>query len=59
MALSDLERFLHETDLPLLIQLAIVRYQFEDTGRERRRIYEAPRTFEGVYGSIDVEDPDE
>jgi Fic family protein len=28
-ALSDLERFLHETDLPLLIQLAIAHYQFE------------------------------
>lgn len=28
-ALSDLERFLHERDLPLLIQLAIAHYQFE------------------------------
>ncbi|MGF1600240.1 MAG: Fic family protein [Acidimicrobiales bacterium] len=28
-ALSDLERFLHETDLPLLVQLAIAHYQFE------------------------------
>lgn len=28
-ALSDLERFLHESNLPLLVQLAIARYQFE------------------------------
>jgi len=28
-ALNDLERFLHETDLPLLVQLAIAHYQFE------------------------------
>lgn len=28
-ALSDLEKFLHETDLPLLVQLAIAHYQFE------------------------------
>jgi Fic family protein len=28
-ALSDLERFLHESDLPLLVQLAIAHYQFE------------------------------
>jgi Fic family protein len=28
-ALSDLEKFLHETDLPLLAQLAIAHYQFE------------------------------
>lgn len=28
-ALSDLERFLHRTDLPLLVQLAIAHYQFE------------------------------
>ena len=28
----------------------------EVTGRERRRIYEAPRIFEAVYGSVDVED---
>jgi Fic family protein len=28
-ALSDLERFLHETNLPLLIQLAVAHYQFE------------------------------
>jgi Fic family protein len=28
-ALSDLERFLHEDDLPLLIQLALAHYQFE------------------------------
>ena len=28
-ALSDLERFLHETDLPLLVQLAVAHYQFE------------------------------
>ena len=28
-ALSDLETFLHETDLPLLLQLAIAHYQFE------------------------------
>ncbi|MCE7885285.1 MAG: hypothetical protein DYH08_15745 [Actinobacteria bacterium ATB1] len=27
----------------------------EITGRERRRIYEAPRFFEAVHGSIDVE----
>jgi len=27
--LGDLERFLHETDLPLLVQLAIAHYQFE------------------------------
>lgn len=29
VALSDLERFLHERDLPLLVQLAIAHYQFE------------------------------
>jgi Fic family protein len=29
VALSDLERFLHEGELPLLIQLAIAHYQFE------------------------------
>ena len=29
IALSDLERFLHETDLPLLAQLAVAHYQFE------------------------------
>jgi Fic family protein len=28
-ALGDLERFLHETDLPLLVQLAVAHYQFE------------------------------
>jgi Fic family protein len=28
-ALSDLEKFLHETDLPLLVQLAVAHYQFE------------------------------
>lgn len=28
-ALSDLERFLHEDDLPLLVQLAVAHYQFE------------------------------
>lgn len=28
-ALTDLERFLHETDMPLLVQLAIAHYQFE------------------------------
>ncbi|MBX3314373.1 MAG: Fic family protein [Actinobacteria bacterium] len=28
-ALGDLEMFLHETDLPLLVQLAIAHYQFE------------------------------
>ena len=28
-ALSDLERFLHETELPLLVQLAVAHYQFE------------------------------
>lgn len=28
-ALADLERFLHERDLPLLIQLALAHYQFE------------------------------
>lgn len=28
-ALGDLERFLHETDLPLLVQLALAHYQFE------------------------------
>ena len=28
----------------------------EVTGRERRRIYEAPRIFEAVYGSVDVDD---
>ena len=28
-ALSDLEKVLHETDLPLLVQLAIAHYQFE------------------------------
>jgi len=28
-ALSDLERFLHASDLPLLIQLAVAHYQFE------------------------------
>ena len=28
-ALADLERFLHETDLPLLVQLAVAHYQFE------------------------------
>ncbi len=28
-ALGDLEKFLHETDLPLLVQLAIAHYQFE------------------------------
>lgn len=27
--LGDLERFLHETDMPLLVQLAIAHYQFE------------------------------
>lgn len=29
IALTDLERFLHETDLPLLVQLAFAHYQFE------------------------------
>ncbi|MEZ5202964.1 MAG: Fic family protein [Acidimicrobiales bacterium] len=29
VALSDLERFLHEDSLPLLVQLAIAHYQFE------------------------------
>ncbi len=29
IALSDQERFLHETDLPLLAQLAVAHYQFE------------------------------
>lgn len=29
IALDDLERYLHETDLPLLVQLAIAHYQFE------------------------------
>ncbi len=28
-ALSDLEKFLHETNLPLLVQLALAHYQFE------------------------------
>lgn len=28
-ALADLERFLHETDMPLMIQLALAHYQFE------------------------------
>ena len=28
-ALGDLEKFLHETDLPLLVQLAVAHYQFE------------------------------
>jgi len=28
-ALSDFERFLHERDLPLLVQLAMIHYQFE------------------------------
>lgn len=28
-ALADLERFLHETELPLLVQLGIAHYQFE------------------------------
>lgn len=28
-ALTDLERFLHEQELPLLVQLAIAHYQFE------------------------------
>lgn len=28
-ALADLERFLHERDLPLLVQLAVAHYQFE------------------------------
>ncbi|MEX2100858.1 MAG: Fic family protein [Acidimicrobiia bacterium] len=28
-ALADLERFLHERDLPLLVQLALAHYQFE------------------------------
>ncbi len=28
-ALTDLERFLHETEMPLLVQLAIAHYQFE------------------------------
>lgn len=28
-SLADLERFLHETDLPLLVQLAVAHYQFE------------------------------
>ncbi|MFV0318038.1 MAG: hypothetical protein ACK5O2_13890 [Microthrixaceae bacterium] len=31
----------------------------EVTGRERRRIYEAPGIFESVYGSVDVEDSHE
>jgi len=30
----------------------------EVTGRERRRIYEAPAIFAAVYGSMDVADPD-
>jgi cell filamentation protein, protein adenylyltransferase len=29
IALDDLERFLHERDLPLLVQLALAHYQFE------------------------------
>ena len=29
VALSDLERFLHEKEMPLLVQLAIAHYQFE------------------------------
>lgn len=29
VALSDLERFLHEQELPLLVQLALAHYQFE------------------------------
>ena len=29
LALSDLERFLHQRDLPLLVQLALAHYQFE------------------------------
>ncbi len=29
VALDDLERFLHDTDLPLLVQLAVAHYQFE------------------------------
>ena len=29
VALSDLERFLHQQDLPLLVQLAVAHYQFE------------------------------
>jgi Fic family protein len=29
VALADLERFLHERDLPLLVQLALAHYQFE------------------------------
>jgi Fic family protein len=29
VALSDLERFLHERELPLLVQLAFAHYQFE------------------------------
>jgi Fic family protein len=29
VALTDLERFLHERDLPLLVQLALAHYQFE------------------------------
>ena len=29
IALADLERFLHERDLPLLVQLALAHYQFE------------------------------
>jgi Fic family protein len=28
-ALADLERFLHETDMPLMVQLALAHYQFE------------------------------
>lgn len=28
-SLADLERFLHETDMPLLVQLALAHYQFE------------------------------
>ena len=28
-ALGDLEQFLHERDLPLLVQLAVAHYQFE------------------------------
>jgi Fic family protein len=31
----------------------------EVTGRERRRVYEAPRIFEAVYGEVDVPDEDE
>lgn len=29
LALTDLERFLHESELPLLVQLALAHYQFE------------------------------